>query len=404
MAAAIFAGISAATGIIGGIFGASQASSQNDQAIQNFNEQKKLAKEIADRTNEYNKRAFEVDKQNYWNQYNYQWDSAVQAWQRGNEIQDFKYLQDLRAYARDLKIRDDQINFNDLGAKQAIQAEDAALVGLFQQQMFDRESEMASLKKTLFEGQINRFATQTELDSLVQKDRVGQATIQQAVTEAVKETSFKKESAMVESLQLQGQAQLRQAGKSRAKGQQATLADFYRGMSNLESSLSGRGKQAALQLMQLGLESSLAKTQLGVQQMRTDTAMLNAIEDNKFNMRVIDANVASAVEQSMRNRQDIALRQYGANLSAISQTMIRPQRLSYDPTPIKPPERVFIEPMEVLPGQVAAPVQQSVWGPIVSGFGSAAGALATIDWKSGGGKTTGQGSLGFKLQGDLSKA
>jgi len=80
----------------------------------------------------------------------------------------------------------------------------------------------------------------------------------------------------------------------------------------------------------------------------------------------------------MVNRKDIALRQYGANLSAVAETMIRPERLAYSPAPIKPPERIFIEPMEVIPGAVAAPVQQSVWGPIVSGLGNAVSSGVSI--------------------------
>ena len=41
--------------------------------------------------------------------------------------------------------------------------------------------------------------------------------------------------------------------------------------------------------------------------------------------------------------------------------------------------------MEVLPGAVAQPVQQNVWGPLVGGVSSAAGTLASVSpaqWKS----------------------
>lgn len=380
MAAAIFAGISAVTGIVGGIFGANQASEQNAQAQQNYEEQKRKAKEIADKTNAYNKEVFKVDKQNYYQQYNYQWGSAVQAWQRQNEIDDYKYVQDLRAYKKDLRILTDQVDFNDLAAKQAYRAEDVALTSLFKQQMFEREDQIASLKKTLYEGEVNRYATQAEFDAVIEKEKIGKLSIRETLRESVREASFQKESAMIDSLKAQGQAALGQAGRSRGKAQQATLAEFYRGMSQIESSLSGRTRQAALQVLELESQSKLAEKQISVQRTRSEVAMSNAIEDAKFNMRVLDADIASAVEQSMVNRKDIALRQYGANLSAVAETMIRPERLAYSPTPIKPPERIFIEPMEAIPGAIAAPIQQSVWGPIVSGVSSAAGSLATIDW------------------------
>lgn len=387
MALAIIAGIGAATSIVGGIFGASQADQQNQAAQNNYDQQKRLAQQAADKANEYNKRAFEVDKQNYFNQYNYQWDSAVQSWQRGNEIQDYRYLQDLRMYQRDLGIQERQLDFNDLAGKTAYAAEDAALTNIFKQQMFEREDQVDSLKKTLLEGELNRYATQAEFNAATAKGKIGSMTIQDALNQYTQETSFKKESAMIENIKAQGRNELRQAGTSRQKGQQATMADFYRGMSQLEASLSGTQRKAALQLLELGVDTSLTKTRLGIQRTQTDMGMLNAVRDAQFNMRVLDADVASAVEQSLRNRSDISLRQYGADLTAIAQTMIRPERLSYEPTPIKPPERIFIEPMEVIPGGVAMPVQQSVVAPIFAGLGSAASSLASIDWKSGGKKT-----------------
>lgn len=383
--------IGAVAGIASGIAGASQASSQNKKAQENYEEQKKLQKEIADKTNEYNKKAFDVEKENYWNQYNYQWDSAMQSWQRGAEIQDYKYLQDLRLYAKSLQIRDDQLNFNDLGSKRALAAEDAALVGVFKQQMFDREAQIASLQKSLMEGELNRKVTQNEFNNAVGKDMIGRLSINEATRQFTKEATFKKEEAFIENIKAQGQAAMGQAGKSRAKAQQVTMGDFYRSLSQIEASLTGRKRQAAVQLMDLTVQTETTKNQLGLQRQRIDAAMLDSVKDAQFNMRVLDADVASAVEQSIRNRGDIAMSKYGADLNTIANTMIRPERLSYDPVPIKPPERVFIEPMEAIPGAVAQPMQQSVFAPLVAGIGSAAGSLAQIDWKAFGGKTTGSG-------------
>ncbi len=382
--AAIFAGIGAVTGIIGGIAGSQQASEQNQAAQQNYEEQKRVQREIADKTNEYNRRVFQADQTNYINQYNYQWETALQAWNRTNEIDDFEYLQNLRRYQRDLTIEAQQLDFNDLGAQQAYAAEDAALTGIFTQQMFEREDQVAALKKTLFEGDINRYATQAEFNAATAKGKLGQLSIQQALQQYTEETAFKKEAALVDKMRAEGRAELRQA--SRAKGRQSTVAEFYRGMSQLEASLSGRQRQAAMQLMEAGIDTSLAQTQLGVQRTKIETGMLNSVQDTEFNMRVLDADIASAVNQSLRNKKDIALRQYGADINAVAQTMIRPEKLAYSPAPIKPPVRVFVEPMEAIPGAVPMPVQQSTFAPIISGISAAAGSMANPAFykKSGG--------------------
>jgi hypothetical protein len=372
MAAAIIAGIGAATGLAQGIFGASSASRQNQEAQAQYEAQVKQQEKIARKTNEYNKEAFQVDKANYKAQRDYQFQIATQNWQRQNEIQDFQYLQDLRAYQRDIRIRDDQLNFNDLAAKQAYSNESAALSGLFTQQMFDRQDQVMGLQKALAENVLNRRTTQLEMQSVANKGIFGSAAIQENLKEFTKKTDFEKESALIENAKAQGQVGLMQAGGSRRKAAQATMGDFYRGMSRMASELQGRQRQAALQLAELGLETSLLEKKLGIQMQSIDNAGLSAISDAQFNLRVLDADIASAVSQSERNMQAISLQKYGADLNASAQVMIRPERLSYAPAPTKAPKRIFIKPMKVLPGGVAQPVQQSVWGPLVGGITSAA--------------------------------
>lgn len=373
----IFAAIGAVAGIASGIFGATQASSQNRQAQDNYNEQKRQQERIAAAANEYNKRAFDVDVQNYFNQRQYQYDTAIKSWEYGKQIQDYQFNQANRQYERSVQIGRQQLNFNDLAAKQAYAAEDFALQGLFQQQMFDRESQIAGLKKTLLEGQLNQRAIQPEFDAVVQKDRLGQYSIQDTVKQLVEQTAFQKENALVANLQKQGVSDLRQA--SRAKGGQATLGEFYRQMSQLDASLTGRQRQAAVQLTQLGVETSLARKRLGFELERVSLGMANAVEDAEFNFRVLDANISSAIQQSEINKKGIALQKYGADINAAASVMIQPERLPYEPQPTLAPQRIFIEPQEVLPGAVAQPVQQNVWGPLIGGIGSAAGSLKGVD-------------------------
>jgi hypothetical protein len=380
---AFWAGAGVVTNVIGGIFGASQASSQNRQAQERYEQQVKQQKKIAKETNKYNKKAFQVDKQNYYAQRNYQFQIATQNWQRQNEIQDFQYLQDLRAYQRDVGIRDDQLNFNDLSAKQAYSNESAALVGLFSQQVFDRQDQVMGLQKALTESTLNRRATQLEMQSVANKGLFGSMSIQDDLQEFTKQTDFKKQSALVESMKAQGQNELRQAGSSSLKGGQATMAEFYRGMSELSSALSGRQRQAALKLAELGVETSILEKKLGIQMETIDNAAMSAVADAEFNMRVLDADIASAIAQSERNMKDISLRKLGADLNAAAQVMIQPQRLSYAPAPTKAPERIFVKPQKVLPGAVAQPVQQSVWGPLIGGIANAVSIGSQYSqWKS----------------------
>ena len=372
MAAAIFAGIGAATGLFSGISGASSASRQNQEAQDRYEAQVKQQDKIAKKQTKYNDKAFEADKENYQTQRKYQYDIAVQDWQRQNEIQDFQYLQSLLEYQRDLRIRDQQLDFNDLAAKQAFSNESAALAGLFSQQVFDRQDQMMGLQKALAENVLNRRTTQLEMQSVANKGIFGSATIQENLKEFTKKADFEKESALIENAKAQGQVGLMQAGGSRRKAAQATMGDFYRGMSQMASELQGRQRQAALQLAELGLETSLLEKKLGIQMQSVDNAALSAVADAQFNMRVLDADIASAVSQSERNMQAISLQKYGADLNASAQVMIRPERLSYAPKPTKAPKRIFTRPMKVLPGAVAQPVQQSVWGPLVGGITSAA--------------------------------
>ena len=224
---------SAGASILGGILGASEASKQNAEAQKQYEEQVKLQEKIAKKTNKYQEKVFEADVANYNAQRDYQFQIATQDWQRQNEIQDFQYLQALRQYQRDIQIRDQQLNFNDLSAKEAYANESAALMGLFSQQMFDREDQMMGLQKTLTETALNRRTTQLEMQSVVNKGIFGREDIQQNLAEYTKEVDFKKESALVESAQKQGKAQLMQAGGSFRKGGQATMGEFYRSLTSL---------------------------------------------------------------------------------------------------------------------------------------------------------------------------
>jgi hypothetical protein len=258
------------TGIAGGIFGAVQASDQNAQAQANYDAQKQAAEEAARNTNDYNRRVFEADKINYRNQRNYEWTTAVKQWQYNSEIQDFQYLQTAKQYLSSTENTQQQLTYNSVAAMEA------------------QEQEQASL------------------------------------AEILNSAAFQQEGMLIESIQNEGRAALLQAGGSRAKAIQSTVAE--------------QGRNAA----------------------------------------ILSASLLSAGQQSQRNMRDIEMGRYADDMKARNAMMIEPERLPDIPQPIKPPERVFVEPMKATAGYIPAPIQQSTFAPLISGISSGLSSGASI--------------------------
>lgn len=265
--AGIMAGVSAVASIGSGIAGASQASSQNAQARSNYEAQKRAAEEQARKTNEYNKRVFEADKKNYFAQREYEWDTAIKNWQYQTDIQDYQYLQTAKQYLGSVENTQQQLVYNSIAAQQA------------------------------------------------------QAQEQASLTEILNSAAFQSEGMYIENLQNEGRAALMQAGQSRAKAMQSTIAE--------------QGRNAA----------------------------------------ILSASLISAGMQSQRNMRDIEFSRYADDMKARNAMMISPDRLPDIPQPIKPPERVFVEPMEVTAAYIPAPMKQSIFAPLIQGV---AGASSTL--------------------------
>jgi hypothetical protein len=270
--ALIFAGVGAAASLASGIAGAASASSQNAQAQANYEQQKKAAAEQARITNEYNKRVFESDKENYRRQRDYEWQTAIQSWQYNSEIQDYQYLQTAKQYLSSVENTQQQLTYNSVAAMEA------------------QEQEQASL------------------------------------AEILNNDAFQREGMLIESLQNEGRAALLQAGGSRAKALQSTIAEQGR------------------------------------------------------NSSILSASLISAGAQSQRNMRDIAMGRYADDLKARNAMMIEPERLPNIPQPIKPPERIFVEPMQATASFIPAPIRQSTLAPLISGVaGAAQSAMGAVD-------------------------
>jgi len=147
---------------------------------------------------------------------------------------------------------------------------------------------------------------------------------QASLNEIMNQTAFQSESNLIDSLQEQGKVAVMQAGKSRAKAIQTTLGELGR------------------------------------------------------NTAIMSASLMSAGRQSMRNLQDIALSQKADNMSALASMMISPERRPDIPKPIQAPERIFVEPMEVDPAFIAAPIKQDPLAAAWSGLMSDASTVANV--------------------------
>ena len=258
------------TGIAGGIFGSKQASDQNAQAQSNYEAQKRASEEAARNTNEYNARVFTADKENYRRQREYEWTTAVKSWQYNSEIQDYQYAQTAKQYLSSVENTQQQLTYNSIAAMEA------------------------------------------------------QAQEQASLAEILNSAAFQQEGMLIESLQNEGRAALLQAGGSRAKALQSTVAE--------------QGRNAA----------------------------------------ILSASLISAGMQSQRNMRDIEMGRYADDLKARNAMMIEPERLPNIPQPIKPPERVFVEPMKATAGYIPAPIQQSTFAPLISGLSSGLSSGASI--------------------------
>ena len=143
--------------------------------------------------------------------------------------------------------------------------------------------------------------------------------------EIAAEQAFARQDSYVESLQTEGRARLGQAGRSNERAIQMTAAEHGR------------------------------------------------------NLAILDASFTSSIMQHDMNMFDIALNKFGADLNARANAMLRPEKLPDIPRPNKPPEPIWVEPMEIEPEFVARPdTLGTIMGGIGRGVSDIAGAAGPI--------------------------
>ena len=195
----VFAGISAAASIVGGISASNQAKKNNRTAQKNAEAQREASKEQADKTNEYNKKVFAADKANYYSNRAYEWETTLRNYKYNQEIQEYNYQQSAAQYLASVENTQNQLAYNSMAAMQA------------------RESEQASLNDILTED------------------------------------AFQRESLLVEQLKNEGQAALMQAGKSRAKAMQSAVAQSGRDRAVMTASLRSAQLQSERNMRDIAL-------------------------------------------------------------------------------------------------------------------------------------------------------
>ena len=377
---AVFAGVSAAASIAGGIFGSRSASKSNARARRAEKKQRKFNKKVAKKTNKYNKKLDKADLANYQAMSDYGLETSMKNWNRGKELQNFAFAQEAKKYEKSLEITSGQIDLNQEAAQQGIEGEQALIEDMFIQQQFQGETSLGALKDAYAEQAFNIREENTKLLGIKSKQNLGNASIQNQIDSFMTAGSLQKQASLVEGLLAEGKASLGQAGKSRIKGKQSAAAALQRSLVGLEAELTGKRKQAGIELAQLNAETSLAITGVGLNLEKINNAIESAEGEAEYNGRIMSANIESAINQSQRNVEGILQQKKYTDLNTIESMMLRPEFVGYDPKPEKPPERIFVKRMKALPGFVPPAAQQNVWAPLISGISSAGSVMAGADF------------------------
>ena len=183
--------------------------------------------------------------------------------------------------------------------------------------------QVSNLSGQLTQQNINRQEQFAQMQSIQSRKSTGTASIENTIEQLTSQGNFAKQSAMIDGLVAEGQASLGQAGKSTAKSRQSARAALQRNLMQLTSEMSGKRKQAGIQLAELNAEMSLAETGVGLNLQRIDAAVSGAQAAAGLNLEAIRNDVRAA-ERSTR----IGMRRVASNIAGQeAQTDINMQRI-----------------------------------------------------------------------------
>ena len=347
--------------------------------------------DIANKRHEYDIDVFEAERDHWKEMRQFSHDTAVTNWSYGKKIQDYQYAKALASYEKSEDIYEGQLDYNKQAEATAVSDQEAYIQDLTLSQAFQRESMNSDLENQIqlqrsnllntikTEGfnvmseiksaGIGKLEQGAKLYGIKSGRRIGTESVQQTLNEITKQNTFDEEAKFLESLRKGGKAALGQAGVSRAKSLQSTAASAFRDLVALDSSLSGSRNKAAVDLLKLQVDASIAETQVGlnldrlalgvaraqeksrltINQAQDQAALrINAAKDEvRYNNKILEANLQSATSQMARNINQIALQKQGADLQAEANLNIFPEKLDYAPEPKMTPDRKFVTPIKI---------------------------------------------------------
>ena len=156
--------------------------------------------------------------------------------------------------------------------------------------------QLANLSGTYTEQAINKKEQYAQLQGIRSRKSTGTQSIENTIEQLTAQGNFAKQSAIIDGLLAEGQASLGQAGKSTAKAKQSARAALQRSLMELTSDMSGKRKQAGIQLAELNAEMSLAETGVGLNLQRIDAAVSGAEARTRLNIEGIDTKTRGAEE------------------------------------------------------------------------------------------------------------
>jgi hypothetical protein len=366
--------------LVKGIMGSSSASKQNSDARKAQRKQKRFNKKVARKTNEYNEKRDAAEQANYHAMRDYSHDTSIKNWKRGKELQDFAFAQQLRQFEKSNEIAAGQFGLNQEAAEQAFESQMASVEDMFLANQFQGESSLGALKDVYTDQNFNRKEQDIKLLGIRSTQNLRTASITNQIDSLMTAGSLQKQANLVEGLLAEGKASLGQAGGARIKTKQSSAAALQRGILGIERELTGKRTQAGIELAQLNAETSLAITGVGLNLEKIDSAIESAEGEAEYNGRIMSSNMKSFINQTERNINQLIQQKKYADINTFASMMLEPEFAGYDPKPEKPPEREFVKSMKAIPGFVPPAAQQSVWAPLIKGIGSAAGAIASIDF------------------------
>ncbi len=332
---------------------------------------KKAVKEQDRKVLRYKRELQAAEKKDYFAMREFSYETAMDNWERGKEIQDYQYAQSLAAYEKSKDIYEGQLDYNKQASSLAISDQQASIQDLALQQAFQREAMHSDLMNEIKRGGIQKLEQGAKLYGIKSNRRISDESIQQQLNQVTTQNTFEKEAKFVEGLKKSGKAALGQAGVSRKKTLQSTAAESFRELVALDSSLSGSRNKAAVDLLKVYVDASLGETQVGLNLDMIELGINAAKDEVKYNNKILEANMQSAIGQMGRNIQQIQLQKMGADLQAEANLNIFPEELGYAPEPQMPPERTFVE-----------PIMEETYVPkgprVETGFGAALNATSSL--------------------------